>query len=337
MIRTRASLAGAVAAVVLSTTAFASSAGSIPVTQLTAQAAIVPMLQFSQAGASNNDALLLLLDQFTALRGEMETLRGMVEEQGHIISRLQQDSQARYTDLDSRISGIYQELDSAAPAATSVAPAAAAATALQQPSSAPVVSVPGTTQPPVSGTAMTAGSAGNMAAGSATNSATAVSATSATAATGTATTASATTAAPNVPAAGLASGATPPVIMTEQQLYEVALDTLLQQQQYELSIQQFNQYLAQYPNGRFVTNAYYWQGQAYVNLSMFDEARQAFEVIITQYPDGRKIEDAMYSLGTVYHRLGDNTRARQMLQDVRTRFPNTSAANLSDIYLRSIN
>jgi TolA-binding protein len=70
---------------------------------------------------------------------------------------------------------------------------------------------------------------------------------------------------------------------------------------------------------------------------MFNEARQAFETIITQYPDGRKIEDAMYSLGTVYHRLGDNTRARQMLQDVRTRFPNTSAANLSDIYLRTIN
>ena len=316
MTRTRASLAGAVSAVVFSTTAFASSAGSIPVTNLAAQAAIVPMLQMSQAGASNNDALLLLLDQFTALRGEMETLRGMVEEQGHIITRLQQDSQARYTDLDSRISGLYQELDAAAPAAASAAPAAAAANAAatQQPS-APVVSVPGSAPAAVANTSTANANSGlSSTASDATN-----------------------MAAPNVPAAGLASGSTPPVIMTEQQLYEVALDTLLQQQQYELSIQQFNQYLAQYPNGRFVTNAYYWQGQAYVNLSMFNEARQAFETIITQYPDGRKIEDAMYSLGTVYHRLGDNTRARQMLQDVRTRFPNTSAANLSDIYLRTIN
>lgn len=316
MTRTRASLAGAVSAVVLSTTAFASSAGSIPVTNLAAQAAIVPMLQMSQAGASNNDALLLLLDQFTALRGEMETLRGMVEEQAHIITRLQQDSQARYTDLDSRISGLYQELDAAAPAAPSAAPAAAAANAaaIQQPS-APVVSVPGSAPAAVANTSTANANSGlSSTASDATN-----------------------MAAPNVPAAGLASGSTPPVIMTEQQLYEVALDTLLQQQQYELSIQQFNQYLAQYPNGRFVTNAYYWQGQAYVNLSMFNEARQAFETIITQYPDGRKIEDAMYSLGTVYHRLGDNTRARQMLQDVRTRFPNTSAANLSDIYLRTIN
>jgi len=45
----------------------------------------------------------------------------------------------------------------------------------------------------------------------------------------------------------------------------------------------------------------------------------------------------MYSLGTVYHRLGDNARARQLLQDVRARFPNTSAANLADIYMRSLN
>ena len=306
MICVRASLAGAVAAVVLSTTAFASSAGSIPVTSQAAQAAIVPLLQASQAG-SNNDALLLLLDQFTALRAEMETLRGMVEEQGYVINRLQQDSQARYTDLDSRISALYQELDAVAPAS-----GANAVTAVQQPAQQPSAqagSVPGSIPSSV---------------------APATPAPSAVAQQPSAV-------APSVPAGGLAAGSTPPVMLTEQQLYEVALDALLQQQQYETSIQQFDQYLAQYPNGRFVTNAFYWQGQAYVNLSMFEEARKAFETIITQYPDGRKIEDAMYSLGTVYHRLGDNTRARQMLQDVRTRFPNTSAANLSDIYLRTIN
>lgn len=308
MICIRASLAGAVAAVVLSTTAFASSAGSIPVTTQVAQAGVLPLMQMSQAGASNNDALLLLLDQFTALRAEMETLRGMVEEQGHIINRLQQDSQARYTDLDSRISALYQELDAVAPAV-----GANAAAAVQQPaqqSSAAAVSAPGSV-PSVAASP-------SAAAPSAVNQQPAV-------------------VAPSVSAGGLAGGTVPPVMLTEQQLYEVALDALLQQQQYETSIQQFDQYLAQYPNGRFVTNAYYWQGQAYVNLSMFEQAKQAFETILSEYPDGRKIEDAMYSLGTVYHRLGDNTRARQMLQDVRTRFPNTSAANLSDIYLRTIN
>lgn len=319
MNRTQASLAGVVVAVVFNTTAFASSAGSFPAIT---QAAIVPLIQASQAGASNNDALLLLLDQFTALRGEMETLRGMVEEQGFELRRLQQDSLDRYTDLDSRMSAIYQDMDAATP--MSSAPAAPVNTPGQMPAAA----ANNTTANATTGTATT---------GTVTSVPTPNSNTTASPPVSAAASASTATGMP-VPSTGLATTSSqPPVMMTEQQLYEVALDLLLQQQQYQASIAQFEQYLAQYPDGRFVTNAYYWQGQAYVNLSMFNEARQVFETILTEYPDGRKIEDAMYSLGTVYHRLGDNTRARQMLQDVRTRFPNTSAANLSDIYLRTIN
>ena len=287
-------------AVVFNTTAFASSTGSV---SLIGQAGLGPMVVVAQAAASNNDALLLLLDQFTALRGEMETLRGMVEEQANEIRRLQQDSLDRYTDLDSRLSSVFQELD--APASAGVAPAP--------------VAIAATTTPVANTTA-------------------AVTTSAATTAVTAAVAQSQQNAQPATSAPALAMGA--PIqsgIMTEQQLYELALDSLLQEQLYQISIDQFAQYLAQYPDGRFVTNAYYWQGQAYVNLSMFNEAKAAFETILTEYPDGRKIEDAMYSLGAVYHRLGDNTNARQMLQSVITRFPNTSAANLADIYLRSIN
>lgn len=301
MNRFQAKFAGAVTAVVLSTTAFASSESAMSVM---GQAGLGPIVIAAQVGASNNDALLLLLDQFTALRGEMETLRGMVEEQAYEIRRLQQDSLDRYTDLDSRLSSIYQEMDAAPVTSGTAAPApqiaGTASTAVTTPIGSSPVSAP-------------ANMPGGAAAAQNTASATTVTA--------------GVTAAPAIQTG----------ILTEQQLYELALDSLLQEQQFQTSINQFGQYLTQYPDGRFVTNAYYWQGQAYVNLSMFNEARQAFETILTQYPDGRKIEDAMYSLGAVYHRLGDNTKARQMLQDVITRFPNTSAANLADIYLRSIN
>jgi tol-pal system protein YbgF len=268
-----------------------------------AQAGAAPVVLFAQAGSSNNDALMLLLDQFQSLRSEMEAMRGMVEEHSFEIRRMQRDSLDRYTDLDSRISALYGELESggaastAAPAPISTPPSTAVAPAASSP--APVTSSPSSAplMTDSSGIAINAG--GNLASGS------------------------------------IGQG-TAAVMLTEQQLYELALDSLLQREEYQNSIQQFDQYLAQYPDGRFVTNAHYWKGQAFVNLSMLDQARESFEIIITQYPDGRKIEDAMYSLGTVYHRLGDITRARQLLQDVRARFPNTSAANLADIYLRTI-
>jgi tol-pal system protein YbgF len=126
-------------------------------------------------------------------------------------------------------------------------------------------------------------------------------------------------------------------VFSEQQQYQMALDSLLQEEQYQRAVTEFDQYLSLYPDGRFVTNAYYWKGQAYVNLSMLNEAREAFEIIVTQYPDGRKVDDAMYSLGTVYDRLGNAARAQQLLRQVQSRFPNTSAANLADIYLRAMN
>jgi len=128
-----------------------------------------------------------------------------------------------------------------------------------------------------------------------------------------------------------------PTVLSEQQQYQMALDSLLQEEQYQRAVNEFDQYLRLYPNGRFVTNAYYWKGQAYVNLAMLNEAREAFETIVTQFPDGRKVDDAMYSLGTVYDKLGNAPRAQQLLRQVQSRYPNTSAANLADIYLRAMN
>lgn len=259
---------------------------------------------FAQAGSPNNDALMMLLDQFRDIRNEMQTLRGMVEEHGNDIRRLQRDSLDRYTDLDARISALYQDLEAAGGATTSTSTTSMSTT------------------PPATTGATAANAAVNPSSVAPVN------------------TAPIAASSPQVNTPAGSNNATLPVatgMLTEQQLYELALDSLLQEGAYQRSVQEFEQYLAEYPDGRFVTNAYYWQGQAYVNLAMFNEARDAFETILQQYPDGRKIEDAMYSLGTVYHRLGDTARARQLLQDVRARFPNTSAANLADIYMRSLN
>src|SRR5690606_6376469 len=105
-----------------------------------------------QSGSST-DALVMLLDQFREMRSELETLRGLVEEQGYELRNLQRESRDRYTDLDSRISG----LSSSAPAApgqnlsaVGAAPAAIApTTGFQSPGAeaAPAAAVPVAPQP----------------------------------------------------------------------------------------------------------------------------------------------------------------------------------------------
>ncbi len=296
----------AVLIVVLSTVLISSSAmgaaGVVEATPLAGQGqgSFGTLASSASGQAASNDALVMLLDQFTAMRRELETLRGMVEEQAYEISRLQRDSVDRYTDLDARISALYEDADASSSPANTPPPARDNS----RPPQAPEITDP------------TAGSSPR---------------------------ASASTVQPLISSGttAVAQSTSPAVVqpglMTEQQLYQLALDSLLQSESFQKSINEFDQYLAMYPDGRFVSNAYYWKGQAYLNLSMYNEARDSFEIIVNQYPDGRKVDDAMYSLGSVYNRLGNPGRARELLEQVKIIYPNTSAANLADIYLRSMN
>ena len=126
-----------------------------------------------------------------------------------------------------------------------------------------------------------------------------------------------------------------PAVLSEQQLYQMAYDSVINSQ-FDRSIAEFDQYLGQYPEGRFVTNAHYWKGQAYLYLERFEEARSAYEIILEQYADSSKLPDAMYGLGLAYQGMGNIQRARQMLTDIKRRFPNTGVANLADTRLLSL-
>ena len=57
----------------------------------------------NQQAPVNNDALSLLLEQNRQLQAEVQALRGMVEEQGFELRKLQRDSLSRYTDTDDRL------------------------------------------------------------------------------------------------------------------------------------------------------------------------------------------------------------------------------------------
>jgi len=74
-----------------------------------------------QPGNSPNDALVMLLDQFREMRAELETLRGLVEEQAYELNNLKSESLDRYTDLDSRLTAMSNaEAEVSAPVVAAV-------------------------------------------------------------------------------------------------------------------------------------------------------------------------------------------------------------------------
>lgn len=308
-------------------------------------------------GSGSNDAMSLLLEQIQQLQTEVQTLRGLIEEQGFELRKLQRDSLSRYTNMDERLGAlesgaarnpvaqapaIPSQQNSVTPALSNTAPGAnsASGTAGAIGSSTPAATAnaglnAGAAMPrpeninalPSVGTSVSAIGTPPPGLGVNTPSAPIPSNDVAAAAISTTSTAAA--------ARNTGRGTLQPAVLSEQQLYQMAYDSVINSD-FERSIAEFDQYLSNYPQGRFLTNAHYWKGQAYLYLNRYEDARAAYEIIINQFSDSPKLPDAMYGLGLAHQGLGNLEQARRILNDIKRRFPNTGVANLADTRLLSL-
>ena len=246
--------------------------------------------------SSNSDALSLLLEQNQQLRAELQALRGIVEEQGFELRKLQRDALNRYTSNDERLTA----LEGGASASSNL------------PTQAPLSPSISNSQRDVSSNVSNADNAVSaresvddfVGERSSLN---------------------------NLQTSNR-RGSLQPAVLSEQQLYQMAYDSVINSD-FERSIAEFDQYMSVYPSGRFVTNAHYWKGQAYLYLERYSEAKESYEIILNRYEDSAKLADAMYGLGLAYQGLGNVTQARQLLNEIKRRFPNTGVANLADTKL----
>ena len=246
--------------------------------------------------SSNSDALSLLLEQNQQLRAELQALRGIVEEQGFELRKLQRDALNRYTSNDERLTA----LEGGASASSSLptqAPLSPSMSSSQRDVSSSVSSISNavTALESVDDFVEERSSLNNLQTSN-------------------------------------KRGSLQPAVLSEQQLYQMAYDSVINSD-FERSIAEFDQYMSVYPSGRFVTNAHYWKGQAYLYLERYGEAKESYEIILNRYEDSAKLADAMYGLGLAYQGLGNVTQARQLLNEIKRRFPNTGVANLADTKL----
>lgn len=248
--------------------------------------------QPAAAQSQGNELLLTLYSQLEALQREVQTLRGMVEEQANQVRRMESGQRDRYLDIDRRLS----ELSGATSSLTPTLPGTTAQGGL--PAATPPAAFPGAQSPAPGGVAQGTTTAPSIAFGNAPP------------VDGTATN----------PAAGDAS-LSAEAQLGEQDLYRTALNLLLEQNQYDESVRLFQSYIERFPQGRLLTNAYYWQGEALILVSRFDEARNVFTYLITNFPEDPKAAGAMLKLGVVYQQMGDRARAEETWRNIATRYP----------------
>jgi tol-pal system protein YbgF len=266
---------------------------------------------------NSNELVVNLYNQLQDLQNEVLTLRGMVEEQGNQLRRLQTESRDRYMDLDSRLQGGA----GAAPAAGGIpaplnTPDAGATPPLNAPGATPApLNAPGgpgaaPLNAPVAGAAPTPlGSPQPLNAPAAT--------------------------APAGGAAPALGGGPQALELDEQETYRTALNLLLEQSKPADAIVQFQSYIDRFPTGRLFTNALYWQGEAFILVGRNQEAVDVFGRLLREYPQDAKAPGAMLKSGVALDRLGERDAAESMWRNLKDRFPTATAEiNAAQDYLK---
>lgn len=112
---------------------------------------------------------------------------------------------------------------------------------------------------------------------------------------------------------------------------------LVRGQQFGQAVDGFQQFLRNYPDGKYAANAHYWLGELYLVIDPPDleASRQAFTLLLNQYPDNPKAPDAMYKLGKVQFLKGNREKSKEYLDRVISKYGNTnsSAVKLSRDFL----
>ena len=94
---------------------------------------------------------------------------------------------------------------------------------------------------------------------------------------------------------------------------------------YDLAIQEYQEYLKNYPDTDLSDNAQYWIGECLYSKQQYAEALEAWDELFRRFPGSDKLPDARYKKGMALERLGRRSQAVLEYRAVATRYPNSEA------------
>lgn len=94
---------------------------------------------------------------------------------------------------------------------------------------------------------------------------------------------------------------------------------------YDLAIQEYREYLRNYPSTDLADNAQYWIGECYYSKGRYNEALAAWDDLMRDYPASDKLPDAQYKKAVTLERLGRRREALVEYRNVVDRYPNSEA------------
>ncbi len=114
-------------------------------------------------------------------------------------------------------------------------------------------------------------------------------------------------------------------------LYNQAIDLLLNKQDYAGAQGKFDTYIERFPQGSFIPNILYWKGQIFFANDKKAEAENMYQQLVESYPSHSKAPDAKFKLAKLYFEQGKKTEAKVILDEIAA--SDTDAALLAKSFL----
>lgn len=94
---------------------------------------------------------------------------------------------------------------------------------------------------------------------------------------------------------------------------------------FDLAIQEYQEYLRFYPETDLSDNAQYWIGECLYSKRQYAEAIEAWDELFQRFPGSDKLPDARFKRGMALERLGRRREALVEYRAVANRYPNSEA------------
>jgi TolA-binding protein len=109
----------------------------------------------------------------------------------------------------------------------------------------------------------------------------------------------------------------------DEQLYVLGLKAY-QDGLWDLAAQQFEQYLAKYPEGPMAPQASFLQAETLFQKKQYTVAVDIYREFVKQYQDSRLLDKVLYRLGICNHKLGNYAAAETAYRQLLAKFPQSA-------------
>ncbi len=107
---------------------------------------------------------------------------------------------------------------------------------------------------------------------------------------------------------------------TAQLLYDAGIRAF-NERRYPQAVTAFTDFINTFPQHTLISNAYYWQGEAYYQVKDFTAAALAYENVISKFPNSNRAPSAYLKQGMSFSELGKNDAAKERLNELISKYP----------------